>query len=202
MSLLAESLVEEWLNRRSFFTIRGIKHGVGELDLLGIRREGNGSITGWHVEVQASFRPIGYIAKLTRDMSRSSGRARSSMKLRTSEDIEVCARDWVHLKFRAKDKERVRESLWPGIVWSFHLVHAVVKEPLELTAFQREGVICHSFSQLLDELSHRAERTYSGSAGGDLAEIVSYYNSEKESGVSEGDTGYAPNGKAHRRASR
>jgi len=29
MALLAESVVEEWLNRNGFFTIRGIKHGVG-----------------------------------------------------------------------------------------------------------------------------------------------------------------------------
>jgi hypothetical protein len=66
MSLLAESLVEEWLNRNNFFTIRGIKHGVRELDLLGIHRELTGSISGWHVEVQVRFRPIGYIAKITR----------------------------------------------------------------------------------------------------------------------------------------
>jgi len=35
--LLAESLVDEWLNRQGFFTIRGVKHGVGEIDLLAIR---------------------------------------------------------------------------------------------------------------------------------------------------------------------
>ena len=28
MALLAESLVEEWLNRDGYFTIRGVKHGV------------------------------------------------------------------------------------------------------------------------------------------------------------------------------
>jgi hypothetical protein len=72
MSLLAESLVEEWLNRKGYFTIRGIKHGIGELDLLGIHRESSGSVTGWHVEVQASFRPVGYIAKLTKEMAHGS----------------------------------------------------------------------------------------------------------------------------------
>src|SRR5438309_584049 len=99
MSLLAESLVEEWLNRSGFFTIRGIKHGVGELDLLGIRRHEPGSVTGWHVEVQASIRPIGYIAKLTADLARDSKRVRSSVVTRTPEQIEVCAREWVHSKF-------------------------------------------------------------------------------------------------------
>ena|SRR5882724_7308061 len=178
MSLLAESLVEEWLNRKSFFTIRGIKHGIGELDLLGILRESDGSITGWHVEVQASFRPVGYIAKLTKDMAHTSGRARGSAKERTPEEVEMCAHDWVQSKFRAKEKVRVRESLWPGVNWSFHLVHAVAREPHELAIFQKEGVACHPFKHLLNELTNRAEHTYSGSAGGDLAEIVSYYNSD------------------------
>jgi hypothetical protein len=180
MSLLAESLVEEWLNRKSFFTIRGIKHGIGELDLLGIQREASGLVVGWHVEVQVSFRPIGYITKTTKDMAKASGRARGTAKLRTPDEIEVCAREWVCSKFSGKDKERVRESLWSGVQWSFHLVHGVVKEPKELEVFKSEGVICHAFSQLLDELSHRPEHHYSGSAGGDLAEIVSYYDSAKQ----------------------
>ena len=40
MALLAESLVEEWLNREGYFTIRGVKHGVGEMDLLAVRPQG------------------------------------------------------------------------------------------------------------------------------------------------------------------
>ena len=128
MSLLAESLVEEWLNRKSFFTIRGIKHGIGELDLLGIHRETDGVVTGWHVEVQVSFRPVGYITKITKNMAKSTGRARGSAKTRTPDEIETCAREWVRSKFSGKDKERVRESLWSGVKWSFHLVHGVAKE--------------------------------------------------------------------------
>ena len=37
MALLGEQLVDEWLNRIGFFTLRGIKRGVHEIDLLGIR---------------------------------------------------------------------------------------------------------------------------------------------------------------------
>jgi hypothetical protein len=48
MALLAESLVEEWLNRKGYFTIRGLKHGLGEMDLLAVRPESAGVI-GWHV---------------------------------------------------------------------------------------------------------------------------------------------------------
>lgn len=63
MTALAESLVDEWLNRQGFFSVRGIKHGVDEIDLLGVRPDGKG-LEAWHVEVQASFRPIGYISPL------------------------------------------------------------------------------------------------------------------------------------------
>ena len=48
MALLAESLVEEWLNRSRFFAIRGIKHGLAEIDLLAIRHEAETPVIGWH----------------------------------------------------------------------------------------------------------------------------------------------------------
>jgi hypothetical protein len=37
MALLAEVIVEEWLNRQGYFTLRGMKIGVDEIDLLAIR---------------------------------------------------------------------------------------------------------------------------------------------------------------------
>src|SRR5580704_4216023 len=92
MAILAESLVEEWLNREGFFTIRGVKHGVGEIDLLAIRHEPGAAVIGWHVEVQASFRPVGYIAKLTGEMARASNRARTTATARTPEQIEQTVR--------------------------------------------------------------------------------------------------------------
>ena len=72
MALLAEMLVDEWMNRRGFFTVRGIKDGVAEIDLLGVR-PGEEALEAWHVEVQASFRPIGYISKLTPDILERAG---------------------------------------------------------------------------------------------------------------------------------
>ena len=39
MALLAEEIVEEWLNRQGFFTIRGIKQGTQEIDLLSVSDE-------------------------------------------------------------------------------------------------------------------------------------------------------------------
>jgi len=179
MALLAESLVEEWLNRKGFFTIRGVRHGINEMDLLAVSRQPDGMVIGWHVEVQASFRPIGYIAKRTAGMLKEFGGSATSMKARTPEQVESCAREWVAAKFRGEGKVQLRERLWPGIAWSFHLVHAIVREPRELEIFTTESVICHPLHELLSELSQRSWGSFSGSAGGDLAEIVSYYKSHE-----------------------
>jgi hypothetical protein len=180
MALLAESLVEEWLNRQNFFTIRGVKHGVGEMDLLAVRHQNSGVITGWHVEVQISFRPVGYIAPLTDDIIGDSGRSPTSAKQRTPEEVETCAREWVRNKFCAPDKADVRDKLWPGVVWRYHFVHAVVRETHELDVIKGEHVTIHPFHQILAFLSERGVGSFSGSAGGDLAEIVSYYKSHAE----------------------
>ena len=171
MALLAESLVEEWLNREGYFTIRGLKHGLGEMDLLAVRPQ-PGGLVGRHIEVTVSFRPIGYIAP---ERIAPAGRKGSYVRKRTPEQVEVCARAYVDAKFRAPSKDQLRARLWPGVNWSFHLVHGVVRYPDELDVFAREGVICHPFHELLSDLSRRDGRSFSGSAGGDLAEIVSYY---------------------------
>lgn len=173
MALLAESLVEEWLNRDGYFTIRGVKHGVEEMDLLAVRPHLNG-VVGRHVEVQISFRPVTYIAKLTDALAKQFGVNRRSARVRTPEQIQLCAREWVNAKFRARDKAQLRERLWPGVAWTFHLVHAVVKDLRELEVFEAEGVTCLPFHELLSSLSRRSEHSFSSSAGGDLAEIVSY----------------------------
>ena len=107
MALLAESLVEEWLNRDGYFTIRGIKHGLGEMDLLAVRPQSDG-VVGRHVEVTVSFRPIGYIAP---ERVGVAGRRGSYVRKRTSQHVEACARAYVEAKFRAPDKVQLRAQL-------------------------------------------------------------------------------------------
>ena len=51
MALLAEEIVEEWLNRQGYFTIRGIKIGVQEIDMLAVRFKGEGVPECRHIEV-------------------------------------------------------------------------------------------------------------------------------------------------------
>jgi hypothetical protein len=179
MALLAESLVEEWLNRQGFFTIRGIKQRISEIDLLAIRPTDSG-LVGWHVEVQVSFRPVSYICKLPKDVSRATGIARTSAKLRSSDEIGTCARDWVEGKYKSPDKQRLRNQLWPGVDWSFHLVHGVVKDESELAAIKACGVTLSPFHKCLFDLCERDDIVaFSGSAGGDLAEVVRYYRQKR-----------------------
>jgi hypothetical protein len=175
MALLAESLVEEWLNRDGCFTIRGVKHGVREMDLLAVKREPSGQIIGRHFEVQVSFRPIGYICKLTDEIVGTSGRKKTSIRTRSDGEIEACAREWVAQKFSSPKKSKVREQLWPGLVWTYHLVHGVVKYEKEVEGIRKLDVGTIPFIRILLELCHTGEQGLSASAGGDLAEVVRYY---------------------------
>src|SRR5580698_9523201 len=92
---------------------------------------------------------------------------RTNASARTPDQIETCASEWVQSKFKADAKAKTRERLWPHVQWQYHLVHARVRERRELEVFQREGVACHSFRQLLADLSRRKDHSFSGSAGGD-----------------------------------
>jgi hypothetical protein len=73
---------------------------------------------------------------------------------------------------------KTRNHLWPSVKWEFHLVYAEVREKREIEIFEQEGVKCHPLHDLLADLSKRGDQAFSGSAGGDLAEIVAYYGSK------------------------
>jgi hypothetical protein len=173
-------LVEEWLNRQGFFTIRGVKKGHDEMDLLAVRPQGV-EVVGWHVEVTVSPRPIGYIA---REPARGDGRRGSYLPPRSPEQVQKYARAWVEAKFRASGKTDLQARLWPGARWSCHLVYGVVLYTDELEAFVREGVQCHPFHELLSDLSQRGHAGFSTSAGGDLAEIIAYAAHEASTAAS------------------
>lgn len=174
MALLAESLVDEWLNRNGFFTVRGIKHGVGEIDLLGIRpRESN--LEAWHVEVQASFRPIGYIAPLPDEARKGFAKSRTSMKERTPELVEKAVAAWVEKKFTSRAKRHAREAAWPGMKWKYLLVHAAVRWPNEVEAIARHDVEVIPLRRVLVDLGQPNASGVRGSAGTDLSEVIEYF---------------------------
>jgi len=175
MAALAESLVDEWLNRQGFFSVRGIKHGVDEIDLLGVRPDGNG-LEAWHVEVQASFRPIGYISSLTDEFVPSFAKSKTSAKERPLDILKPCVAAWVANKFLNTEKKKARESAWPGLRWRHVFVHAVVREPQELEMIKAAGIQLIPLHEILAQLKHAAGKL-KGGAGTDLAEVIEYYNS-------------------------
>ncbi len=153
MALLDEQLVEEWLNRQNFFTIRGIKCGVDEIDLLAIRPMPEG-LECWHVEVQISYRPVGYIGGDT------------SARRRTPDQLRAGVVQWVEKKFTSLRKIQRRNEILPGAQWRNFLVHAVLKDEAELPLMQELGVELIPYRQVLLELCNDTKSSSSSAASG------------------------------------
>lgn len=152
MSLLAEEIVEEWLNRQGFFTIRGIKIGVDEIDLLAMRVNGNYTECR-HIEVTASINPMSYISRVPLEIQRATGRSATSRTPRTTDELRVGIREWIERKFNLNKKRQLREKLFPGI-WSFELVVNKVFCVEELDLFSEAGIKVLHLRDILLELKN------------------------------------------------
>lgn len=160
MALLDEQLVEEWLNRKKFFTMRGIKCGVDEIDLLAIKQEVD-KTEYWHVEVQVSFRPIGYVGGDT------------NARKRTAEEIRAGVKQWVEKKFTSDRKKAKRDSIIPNATWRYVFVHGVLKDERELEYMKELGVVQVPYKQILDDLRNDTE-LQSSSVASNITEILKY----------------------------
>ena len=174
MAFLAETLVDEWLNRKGYFTVRGLKDGVSEIDLLGVR-PGPKGLEACHVEVQASFRPVGYITPITKEDLAGFAKSRTSAKARPEALLQSSVAAWVKKKFTSRGKVATRERAWPGLSWQYVFVHAIVREPLELSIIANHGIKVVPFHAVLNELKH-VSATQRGGAGTDISEIVEYFS--------------------------
>lgn len=180
MALLAETLVEEWLNRRGYFTVRGVREGVSEMDLLAIKPSEATGVEARHVEVQTSFRPIGYISLSAKSHADSTGRRRSLTAQRTPETLRESVSEWVHKKYLSPKKAKLREAMWPGAAWKYVLVHAVVKYPEELQEIEKRGVELVSLQTVLEDLCPPERPPFTASAGGDLADLIDFYGRTRQ----------------------
>ena len=169
MALLAEELVEEWLNRNGYFTIRGIKLGVHEIDLLAIQVNGS-NIEARHVEVQASVRPVSYLCPLPKAVRKSTGRAGMSMKQRTETEMRDGVKEWVEKKFLQTQKANLRNKLYPG-EWGFELVIHNLRFPQELDFIREHGIKIHKLSEIVASMSKNQTNIKSAS-GSDLLELI------------------------------
>jgi hypothetical protein len=170
MALLAEELVEEWLNRMGYFTIRGLKLGVHEIDLLAVRHD-RARLECRHVEVQASVRPVSYVTRVPREIQKATGRAATSAKARTDEELRQGIREWIHKKFDHPTKRALRTRLAPGS-WSKELVLHQVKSEREVQLVQEAGITVHRLSEVLRQLN-AGGLLLEAAAGGHLVELVS-----------------------------
>ncbi len=170
MALLAEELVEEWLNRTGYFTIRGVKLGVHEIDLLAIRY-GEAGPECRHLEVQASVRPVSYVTRVPKEIQKATGRAAGSAKTRTDDELRQGIREWVHKKFDHPAKRALQKRLAPG-PWSRELVLHQVKFEREVELVQEAGITVHRLSEVLRQLNSGG-LLLEGAAGGHLVDLVS-----------------------------
>ncbi|WP_157693768.1 hypothetical protein [Opitutus sp. GAS368] len=172
MSLLAENLVEEWMNRQGFFTIRGVRDGVAEIDLLGVRTK-KGSIEAWHIESQVSFNPVSYVTPLTNERAKKIGKARTTAWKRSPEIISESVTAWIEKKFNSTAKTKVRERLWPGLKWQKKLVYGVVRHSEEVSELEKHIALV-PFYEVLRDLCWNEHELFSAT-GTDIANIVEYY---------------------------
>ena len=182
MSLLAEEIVEEWLNRQGFFTIRGAKAGVREVDILAMKIEGK-NLDLRHYEVQVSTNPIGYISRVPRRVQEQEGRGATSARIRSTEELTQGVKEWIEKKYQHQEKVNLRNRLAKGS-WSFYLVANKVKSEEELEIISKQNISVIRLQKILDDMQEMRERETSiitGATGKDLVELLLYFRNPPKS---------------------
>jgi hypothetical protein len=172
VALLAEEIVEEWLNRSGYFTIRGAKLGVHEMDLLAVRMTTDGPECR-HIEVQVSINPVSYITGLAKAVRRKTGRAAGSAKKRTPAELRAGVGEWIKKKYDLEPKDELRQKLVPtrAARWSRELVVHNVRHPEELRILEECGVQILRLSQIVADLRGPGIQI-EGAAGQHLTALV------------------------------
>ena len=172
MALIAEQVVEEWLTRQGYFTIRGLKMGIDEIDLLAIKNNGIGEWEKIHVEVQVSIRPVNYICGLTKERQEEfSINGSGNAAKRTDQQLELAVQDWIQKKYLSEKKQQVRRSLTGSDDWKYVFVHGIVKKEEELAFIRNHNVKTISIQEVLKSLAVEKSNYTTGSAT-DLIELM------------------------------
>jgi hypothetical protein len=178
MALLAEEVVEEWLNRKGYFTIRGIKLGVHEIDILAFKPQVDGHHECRHIEVQVSTNPISYISKVPKEIQKTRGVGRDSAKTRSIDELKQGIEEWIAKKFDHRKKAELRKRLFPG-EWSRELVANEVKHAEELELFEQAGITIINLRDIVREMVE-AKTPIEGAAGNDLMTLMQLGRSQAE----------------------
>jgi len=170
MSLLGEEVVEEWLNRNGFFTIRGIKVGVHEIHILAIRPLPNGRYECRHIEVQVSINPISYITKVPAAIRKQTGRGPHNAKRRDVAQLTQGVHEWIEAKFNLLSKVQLRNSLCPGS-WSRELVVGSIKYEEEIDLLRKAGITIYRLKDVLSGMNEK-RTAVKAAAGADLFDLM------------------------------
>ena len=170
MSLLGEEVVEEWLNRNGYFTIRGIKVGVDEIDILAIRPLPDGKYECRQIEVQVSINAISYITKVHAAIRKQTGIGPHNAKRRDVAQLMQGVDEWIEAKFNLPRKVQLRNSLCPGS-WSRELVVGSIKHEEELDLLRQAGVTIHRLKDVLSEMIEK-RTAVKAAAGADLFDLM------------------------------
>jgi len=170
MALLAEEVVEEWLNRNGYFTIRGIKVGVDEIDILAIKPTTDKQHECRHIEVQVSINPISYITKVPASIRKQSGISAHNAKKRDISQLTQGVHEWIEAKFNQPRKVELKRQLFPG-TWTRELVIGNVKHKEEIEILKEGGVVIHPLKMILSEMNKGAS-LIKAAAGADLFDLM------------------------------
>lgn len=170
MALLGEEIVEEWLNRQGYFTMRGIKLGVDEIDILAIRPLPKGKHERRHIEVQISINPISYITKVPSAIRKATGVGAHNAKKRDVAQLTQGVHEWIEAKFNLPRKVEMRNSLCPGS-WTKELVVGSIKHEEELDLLRQAGITIHNLKDVLSEMVEK-RAVVKAAAGADLFDLM------------------------------
>ena len=161
--------MDEWLNRTGHFTIRGIKLGVHEVDLLAVRFDPELGAICRHIEVQASMRPISYISRVPK-AEQKKGVAPNSAKTRSDELLAVGINEWIEKKFHHPKKIALFNSIFLS-KWTSELVLNVVKDERETELIRGHGIVVHRLPDILDQMNQNSN-VIKSAAGADFIDLL------------------------------
>ena len=170
MSLLGEEVVEEWLNRNGYFTIRGIKVGVDEIDILAIKPLPDRQHECRHIEVQVSINPISYITKVPAEIRKQTGIGAHNAKKRDVAQLTQGVHEWIEAKFNQPRKVELKQRLCPG-PWTKELVVGKVKHEAEIDLLRQGGITIHRLSEILTGMVE-SPTIVKSAAGADLFDLM------------------------------
>jgi hypothetical protein len=157
--MLGEEVVQEWLNRDGYFTIRGIKIGNNEIDILAVK-PADGACECRHIEITLSTNAIGYI---------STGNAKKLSDAELKQAVDA----WIEKKFNERAMA-LKQSLCRGD-WTKELVVGDIKHEAEIKALEKAGIYIHRLTSILVEMGTPPERTVvKTAAGADLFNLMMF----------------------------